>query len=275
MKLRDYVVLMVIGVVAMVLMPVTICRAGWTYLGSSVSGGLPDSDWDQGRGSNYWWYWEYDLSNIDRGGNYYGSWAEADFDTKAEAYVYSFTSESTSESTYPIGYPQPCVFGTSEYLNQVPLDPDATYECYMDASGYVEVEGTVNDNNIGPSDTLYASSFAYAEAEGDQEGWAWASGSVSENSNGVADANVGGVATIYNAPPPTQTAGYYYAKLEFTVNHYEPLGTASIYLEAPAYLAVDVDAYASIESSLGYGGTADGKARVEFSGESWIEVTLP
>jgi hypothetical protein len=274
MKRRNYIVMMIVGVVAIAFAVVTPCNAGWSYLGSSVSSGLPDSDWDQGRGSNSWWYWDYDVTNIDRGGDYYGSWAHASFDTKAEAYVYSFTSESTSVSTYPIGYPGPCVYGTSEYLNQPPYDPNAIYEYYVSASGYVEVEGQVDDSNIAPTDTLYCSSSAYADAQGYEDGYGWASGSVSENSTGSADADVGGIASWSSAPTITQTSGYYYAYLEFTVS-VDDDGEEPIYLYAPAYLEVYVDAYASISSSLGYEGSADGKAWVGFGGECSVSVTLP
>jgi hypothetical protein len=43
MKRSNYVVLMVIGIVAMVLMTIVPCRANWIYLGSSLSSG-PDTD---------------------------------------------------------------------------------------------------------------------------------------------------------------------------------------------------------------------------------------
>ena len=80
MKRETCEILMVVWIAAMVLLPVVPCNATWTYLGSWLSGGAPDSDWDQERGDNYWWYWSYDamrmhlpransiLTNYDRNG---------------------------------------------------------------------------------------------------------------------------------------------------------------------------------------------------------------
>jgi hypothetical protein len=269
---------MVVGIVAMAFAAIAPCEAGWTYLGSSVSGGLPDSDWNQDRGSNHWWYWEYNVTNGDRGGNYYGSWAKANFDSESQAYVYSWSWEATSVSTSPDSdHPQPCIFGTSAYLNMYPQDASAArVDFKVDASGYVEVEGRVVDSNIAPTDTLYCSSSSWAKAEGYQEGWGYASGSVSQNGTGSTNRNVGGdgIATQQTSPTPIHNAGYYHAKLNFKV-YVDDDDYEYIYLEAPAWLGIWLQSYASIDSSLGYAGSSWGKSEVDFGGESSADVTLP
>ena len=72
MKLGNYVVLMVVGIVAMAFVPLAPCRANWVYGGSGFSSGAPDSDDGQYDGYESEWNWDYEMSGIDRGGPQHG-----------------------------------------------------------------------------------------------------------------------------------------------------------------------------------------------------------
>jgi hypothetical protein len=217
MKPKNYIILMVAALAAMLFAPAMPCRANWVYLGSDASGGSPDSDSDSDRGTDYWWSWSYDVSGIDRGGDSSGSWATASMTADADAYVYSYTYEATDLSVSPSN-PEPAVYGDSYYTDLYPYTSDGlTVDWSLGASGTVTAYGGVDDSDLGSGDSMSSDAFASGDAEAYEYGGGYAEGYVSENSTGSADAGVYGEATEDSAPDITEDPGYYYAKLNFTV----------------------------------------------------------
>jgi hypothetical protein len=276
MKRWNYSILKVVGIVAMVLMPFSPCRAGWTYLGSSVSSGLPPYDWEQERGSNYWWKWLYFTSGINRGADSGGSWAEGYMEAKAYAYAYSYTSEATSVSPYAeVGI---SAWGDSYYQDLPPYDEeDLEYDYSTSASGDITVWGYVDDSDLGAGDTLYSGSFADGYVQGDVYGMGYAGGYVEEYSTGSAYAGVDGAGAT--GEPETDTgAGYYNATLSFSVSVSDSdseEGGQGNYFTSVGEISVYSGAEAEISSSLGYSGSAYGSAEIEFSGEASVVVYMP
>ena len=285
MKPKNYVILMVAAIAAMVLVQFAPCRANWVYLGSDGSSGLPDSDSDSEDGYEYEWSWSYSVSGISRGGNSGGSWASASFSADELAEVWSFGG-GTSESASPDN-PQPCVWGDSYYADipnpNYTADPiEVKWDVY--ASGTVTVEGSVDDGDLGGGDSVDSDASASGSAGGYESGGGYVSGSVSENSTGSAYAGVYGEATEDDDPDITESAGYYYATLSFTVDAYDsdpyvegdpPNDPGPNSFGASAGISVYADASASISASQGHIGGADTYATVSFSGYGIVNVTLP
>lgn len=284
MERKNYVILMVVCIAIMVLLPVVPCRSNWSHLGGNGSSGLPDSDSDSEDGYEYEWSWSYSVSGINRGGDSGGSWASASFSADELAEVWSFGG-GTSESASPEN-PQPCVWGDSYYADlpnpNYTSDPiEVAWDVY--ASGTVTVEGSVDDGDLGSGDSVDSSASASGSAGGYESGDGYVSGSVSENSNGSTYIGVGGEATE-DYSSYTESAGYYYATLDFTVDAYDsdsnvegdpPNDPGPNSFGASAGISVYADAYASISASQGYTGSADAYASVSFGGYAIVSVSLP
>lgn len=136
MKRRNYVVMMVVGIVAMVLMPLVPCRAGWTYVGSYV----PDDD-PNGSGGDSYYGWEYTVDNIDTSAD--SSGASASADCSASTWVDITVDGSGSVSRDP--YTSCGSLRESYYYNPDQVPGPLYVDWSMSASGTVQCEGDVYD----------------------------------------------------------------------------------------------------------------------------------
>lgn len=277
MKRRDYVVLMIVGIVAMVLMPVAPCRANWIHLGDSLSSG-PDTDTYNVDEYEYETDWWYDVDNGGRGGGSGGSWAQADIEATAwaECWTHGYgTSVSASASI------NPTVYGNS-YFADVPNPTydteDLEYDWDVYAGGTVTAYGDVDYGELNTGDSVSSSASASGDATGEEYGGSYASGSVSKSSSGSAYAGVYGEATEDDDPDITETATTYYASLDFTVDAYDIgsiAGGVGNQYDSPASISAYVSASISLGASSGYWGAAHAHADVDFGGYAIVNVTIP
>ena len=185
-------------------------------MNSNVSSG-PNYGYNHEDGADYELEEEFSVTNIDRGANSSGAWAEADCEASAWVEVWSFEGGSVSKRAYAW-----CTaWGESnyEYYKDDPNDtPDDLYVDWdLYASGTIWVEGAVVDWNLGSGDSTVSSADADAGIDGEGDGSAWAVGSVSENENGSVEVGVSGEAEI-DSSSTTESPGYYYATLDFSVD---------------------------------------------------------
>ena len=276
--------LMVVAIAGMVLVPAVRCPAVWTYLGSDESSGLPDSDWDGEDGYEYEWDWSYSGSGLSRGGDSGGSWASASISANEQAEVWSFGGGTSVSANPPM--PQPLgLWGASYYADVYPyVWQGAEVSWDVLASGTVTVEGSIDDSDLDSGDTVDSDASADGDADGWEYGGGYVQGSVSEYGTGSADATVYGEATEDSSPDITESAGYYYASLSFTVDAYDsdphveeddPNDPGPNQFGARAKISVSANASASISVSEGYTGNAYASASVSFDGDAIVDVELP
>lgn len=277
MKQRNYVVLMIISIVAMVLMTVVPCRADWGYLGNGLSSG-PDTDSYNDDGYEYETEWWYDVDNAGRGGGSGGSWAQADIEATASAECWTFgNGTSVSESTSI----DPTVYGDAYFAdlpNPTYDTEDLDYDWDVSGSGTVTVYGDVDYSSLDTGDSVSSSASASGDASGEEYGGGYASGSVSESSSGSAYAGVYGEATEDDDPDITETATTYYASLDFTVDAYDSDYSAGGYgntYSSGSSVSGYVSASVSLSASSGYTGNANAYASVSFGGYAIVNVSIP
>jgi len=291
MKRRNYVVLMIVGIVAMVIMPIAPCWAGWIHVGTSTSSGSPnsDSDWGYGTGSGYWyaiWSWSYNVSGASRGADSSGCYAQADMSYSASAFAQSWGGSASAS------VPDGCwvaIYADSYYAN-IPemgyrfLD----YTLDADVSGCVSVEGNCMPFNPNAG-SAYGESEAYGDADigentvgGDDYGYGYVEGSFSSGSTGDTWWTVGGEAEEDSNPSVTESTGYYSITLYFTIYVSEgPItldsedeNCPSSYTASTGIQAGSVDAYASVNINQGYYGESLAEAYSSMDGHSRVNVDL-
>jgi hypothetical protein len=160
----------------------------------------------------------------------------------------------------------------------------------LDAIVYREVSVAGNcglsDPNAG---SAYGESEAYGDADigentvgGDGYGFGYVEGSASAGSTGDTWWTVGGEAEEDSEPTVTESNGYYYISLDFTIDVYEPdnsldsedPGCPSSYTAMAAIQAGLLDAYASVNINEGYYGETYACADASMDGWSIVDVDL-
>jgi len=288
MERRNYIVLMIVGIVAIVLTPVVPCRAGWIHGGTGASSGSPDSDSDSGygTGSGNWyaiWYWSYNVSGGSRGADSSGCYATASMSYSASAFTQSWGG-SASASVPDVRWV--AIYADSYYSNIPNMGYrylDYTLDAYV--SGEVSVEGNCMpfDPNAG---SAYGESEAYGDTDigentvgGDDYGYGYVEGSFSSGSTGDTWWTVGGEAEEDSDPTVTESTGYYSITLDFTIDVYEGetidcVGGPSSYTASAGIQAGSVDAYASVSINENHYGESYSDAYASMDGYSIVDVDL-
>ena len=267
MKLRNYVVLMAIGIVAVMFTPVVPCGAAWEYIASDVSTG-PNSGSDYDSGVDFQWEWSFSITGISNSADSGGASASATCDADAWAEVNpTGASVSKDPSTYCTCY------GRSIY-SQPSGNDILYYDWDIDGSGTVDVYGFADGTYLGAGDSADADSTAYGDVDcSDEYGGGYATGSVSETGNGSASTYLSGVATE-DSSSTTETSGYYEASLSFSVEasetDQEEDGSS---FEASASVNASASASASVSASAGKTGTAEAGATGSCSASASVSVS--
>jgi hypothetical protein len=208
MKRRNYIFLMAIGIVAMMLIPVTPCRAEWQYLGSYLPN---DPPYDSG-GDDYS-HWEYNCSNSTSAGS---GGVSASGSCNASTWVSIYVWEGGIEDMSKSVYTSCATYGYSYYADFNP--PNRIYiDWSISASGSVDCSGRVEDRYCDGS--TYAGSSSGGGVSGDEgygSGYAWGNASTALE---LANAGVdwGGSAQKKSSSVSTYY-GSYSASLSFSVN---------------------------------------------------------
>jgi len=265
MKRRNYVVLMIIGTLAMVLMLDALCKAEWIWIGSDVASG----PWSGNGGDDYWQWW-FSVTDINTSANSSGASASARCQASIYAYPDSFGGTvARGDSVWCASW------GRSLYAwhGSLPSD-DLIIDWSVSGSGHVKVLGGVYDRSMHEDDTGSSSAFAYGEIDGYEYGNGCAGGSVTRGSNGSAYVGWYGHATedsndVYNGDPNSYGAEMYYS-----VSGSEddvPLENLTQYT-AWAEVESSVSCNASITVTPGYYGITSAYAYSDTDGDSSVSV---
>jgi len=260
MKRSNYILTMVIGIIIIMLMPVTPCRAEWQYLGSYLPNDPPN-----GSGGDDYSHWEYSCSNstsADSGG------VSASGSCSASTWVSIYVSEGGNEDmTRSVGA-DCATYGYSYYRDDNP--PNWLHVSWsISAGGNVDCSGSVDERYSDGSTYASSSASGGADSYGDYgsgyaSGSAWSRDELASASKGLGGCAEGeGFADEYY--------GEYDAELSYTItgNGYQDFDhenyltqfTASAYIWAysssnGSASLTEGEAYADSESSAYCSGSA-------------------
>ena len=252
---------MIVGFVAMVLMTVVPCRAGWSYLGSEVSSGLTQDD-----DSDAYSGWEYSITNISTSADSSGASASADCEASCWAEV---TGGSMSRSPYA----SCSSWSLSRYawFGPPPSD-DLSISWSVDGSGTVEVAGWINSVYFVTGDSGSSSASASGSISSYEYGSAGASGSVSDGSNGSASVDVGGDAEEDSSDIDDGYFEYYYATLSYSVD-VDDSDTLVDRMQFTAETQIGASASCSASVSATYFGNVFASSDAEAGGSASVSVS--
>jgi len=273
MKLRNYVVLMAICVVAMVIMTVTPCGADWYHVYSDVSSG-PNSDYDYDSDSGTGWSleWEdgYYITDPDRSADSSGCEASANCTAYSSGQVmgwnggYAYISPNRGCA----------VWGNSYYADDDPPSDPLPVSWSIEGSGTVSVGGGVYDDSLGVSDTAYSNANASGGIDSHESGYGWAWGSVEEYEYGQAEVFLDGHAVEDSNDVYDGEDGWYSATLYFSIEGGDNEAVGGTMYGAEAEVWAWTSCYAGISTSSGKSGEATVGAAAEFDGTASVEVSL-
>gem|GEM_PF-1459401 len=264
MKRNNYVVLMVVGIVAMMLIPVVTCKAKWIWIGSDVASG----PWS-GKGVGIYWEWWFSVTDINTSANSSGASASA----RCQAYIYAHPDSfggtvSRGDSVYCTSW------GRSIYYDDDPPNPlDVTWS--VSGSGHVKVWGSVYDGYMHDDDTGSSSASAYGEIESYEYGNGYAGGSVTRGSNGSAYIYWDGHATENSNDVDNGDPNSYGAELYYSVS-----GSGSDTLEDETQFTARAEVQSSASSNASvtvigtpYWGLSNAYAYSDTNGNSSVSVS--
>lgn len=266
MKQKKYGILMVVGIIAVVLMPFAPCRAEWIHIYSDVASGPtegynPDSDSGPG------WSWEYEegflITDIDTYADSSGASASANCYSycSGQVMVWGQANKSISPSASCASW------GRSLYADPDPPSPlpDISWSVY--GSGTVTVGGSVSGNSADCSSN--ASGGMYTN-EGSGVGLAY--GSVSSNDFGSAGVDWDENTTKDYSDVDDEEYEWFYATLEFSVEGGDPVLLDEEETQYEAYAEVWSSSDFSASSS---DGEASAGSSADCGGSSSVSVSLP
>jgi len=265
MKPKNYVILMIVCIVAMVLTVSSPCRAAWQYLGSYV----PNNP-TYGRNTDWSTYFEeFSFSSGTTAGS---GGVNASGTCNAKTWVRTSVSASGPTDMWRSASASCSTWGNSYYGN-IPYEPSLLSVSWsVSGSGSVECSGSVDDTRGNAS--VYASSSASGDTSADDgSGDGSASGSASTAYElGSADVSWGGYAEEDSS---SVDVGYgsYSASLSFSVSgsggwddYYSTQFTAS----ASVYAGSSSYASASVTQGTAYAGS---DSEGHCSGSSSVSVS--
>jgi len=259
MKRRNYGVLTIVGIVAMMIMPVTPCMAEWQYLGSYLPNDPPN-----GSGGDDYSHWEYSCSNsTSAGSGGVSALGSCNASTWVSIYVWEGGIEDMSRSVYT----SCATYGYSYYADFDPPNP-IYIDWSISACGSVDCSGGVEDRYCDGS--TYAGSSSGGGVEGDEGygyGYAWGNASTALE---LANAGVewGGSAQKESSSI-SKYYGSYNASLSFSVDasdsyHDDYLTSFTAYAKVGASSSssgsaslTEGDAYADSDSEGACSGSSD------------------
>ncbi len=275
MERRNYVILMIVGIVAMVLMPVAPCRAEWIYLGSDVSSG-PNQGYDFDTDSGSIWLsrkeWSFLVTDINRYANSSGAYASASCtaDSWVEIICFGEAAGASVSSGATCG-----VWGKSYYADTDPPSPAPTVDWSMEGSGELVAYGWINGKgDLCGGDSAQSYAYAIAGIDAEESGLAWAQGCVTADSNGWANVNVSGEAEEDSSTVYDDEYNWYYAELDFSIEGSEDdVEIEGTQYEAKAHIWVSSSCGANL-SAEDYWSSIKAISETSCSGSCSVEVEL-